>query len=261
MSIIEEHKLMFVHSAKTAGTSIANFFDVQVGHHSIMQYGTDLGQNFSSYRSFVIVRNPIDRFISAWNMIQEKNRFPVLKKEFPGLFTKHPDDALRENQDDLRLLIKHPKFAWFWPQVDLLFIYYRYPQCPPEDDDSTALYVPTYVLNFHTLLSDFEMLCKIENIPFDSNSFPHLEQSIKSYKVTDISEEATCLLADLYWLDFQLLPGILFQNLIDPRQRVPSKFQFNIGPNQFFNGWAAGHVDLNDWFAEHSKVSVQSEIK
>ncbi len=64
MPISHEHKLVFVHIPKNAGTSITKAFNmVHEGHHQIQEYSQilDLG-----YKSFCIVRNPWDRVVSCY---------------------------------------------------------------------------------------------------------------------------------------------------------------------------------------------------
>ena len=60
MSIIQEHKLIHIHSAKTAGSSIAKYFNSERGHHNITQYKLSL-ENFSDYRSFIVVISELNQ--------------------------------------------------------------------------------------------------------------------------------------------------------------------------------------------------------
>ena len=70
MPIIEEHKLIFYHLPKTGGNSICDFFEVPIsGHNHYNHYKSKLearGKNIKDYRKFTVVRDPVDRFLSAY---------------------------------------------------------------------------------------------------------------------------------------------------------------------------------------------------
>jgi len=58
---------IFIHIPKTAGTSIAvSLFGQEVGHYSILRYMQYKKQNINKFFKFAFVRNPWDRFLSAF---------------------------------------------------------------------------------------------------------------------------------------------------------------------------------------------------
>jgi len=65
----KQNKLIFIHIPKCAGTSILNNFNIpQTGHLSLYHYIKLFG-TLDEYFVFTFVRNPIDRFLSAFNYL------------------------------------------------------------------------------------------------------------------------------------------------------------------------------------------------
>ena len=63
---------IFIHIPKSAGLSISKAFygNLGAGHKSLSDYIREVGGNISSYFSFSIVRNPWDRFVSAFHFLK-----------------------------------------------------------------------------------------------------------------------------------------------------------------------------------------------
>lgn len=69
-STFYQEKFIFIHIPKCAGSSFfLNSIGYQVGHYSYSQYEKILKKNIIDYTVFSIVRNPLDRFISAYTFI------------------------------------------------------------------------------------------------------------------------------------------------------------------------------------------------
>ena len=65
--IVDEHKLIFIHIPKNAGTSIKAFFGSKEFYHkhkTIKEIKDENPEIYDSYRKFTIVRNPYDRMVS-----------------------------------------------------------------------------------------------------------------------------------------------------------------------------------------------------
>ena len=65
--IIDEHKTIFVHIPKNAGTSIKTFFGNKEFYHkhkAIKEIKNENPEIYNSYRKFTVVRNPYDRMVS-----------------------------------------------------------------------------------------------------------------------------------------------------------------------------------------------------
>ena len=80
MALNHDKKLIFVHIPKTAGTSIykaLGFFDGRglIGHRPIEEYKENYGEYWNRYLKFAVVREPIDRFISAYKFARTYENF------------------------------------------------------------------------------------------------------------------------------------------------------------------------------------------
>ena len=122
--IIEEHKAVFVHIPKNAGTSIEalfanNSFRIQPSKHAdIYEIKRKFKNSYNSYKKFTIIRNPYDKMVS-WYFYLKRNlgeRYEVLEfNEWikdPSKFW-HIDDPIsylkpqHEWIDDTVVLIKY----------------------------------------------------------------------------------------------------------------------------------------------------------
>ena len=76
--IIEEHKTIFIHIPKNAGTSIEtlfanNSFRIQPNKHAdIYEIKRKFKNSYNNYKKFTIIRNPYDKMVS-WYFYLKKN--------------------------------------------------------------------------------------------------------------------------------------------------------------------------------------------
>lgn len=83
MLINHEKRLIFIHIPKTAGTSIykslgvknSSFNNKFEAHKSIECHKKQYKEYWDSYLKFTVVRDPIDRFISAYKYMRMKENF------------------------------------------------------------------------------------------------------------------------------------------------------------------------------------------
>jgi hypothetical protein len=67
MSYSDQYKCVFIHIPKNAGTSIIKAFKLeQRGHLEWDRYQQEDPERFRNYFKFAVVRNPYDRFVSAY---------------------------------------------------------------------------------------------------------------------------------------------------------------------------------------------------
>ena len=74
MTICHKRKLIFVHIPKNAGTSIMKSMGVEniFGDKNIEEYKKHYKNYWNVYKKFTVVRDPIDRFISAYKFARMK---------------------------------------------------------------------------------------------------------------------------------------------------------------------------------------------
>lgn len=74
MTICHERKLIFIHIPKNAGTSIIKVMGIHnmLIDKSIEEYKQHYDEYWDKYTKFTVVRDPIDRFISAYKFIRMK---------------------------------------------------------------------------------------------------------------------------------------------------------------------------------------------
>jgi hypothetical protein len=78
MAISHTKKIIFVHIAKTGGTSIVRnpSYDFKIdGHTSILFYKEKHPDLIGNYTSMCLVRNPWDRFVSAYEYVRMENSY------------------------------------------------------------------------------------------------------------------------------------------------------------------------------------------
>ena len=98
MTINHEKKLIFIHIPKNAGTSIIKALGVEnlCMDKTIEQYKEHYGDYWNEYKKFTVVREPIDRFISAYKFarMDESGWFSATGEE--GLEKHHHYELCNE---------------------------------------------------------------------------------------------------------------------------------------------------------------------
>lgn len=66
LRVIRDRGLLFIHIPKNAGTSISTaLYGMPISHRTIRYYQTFAPELFHHVKSFAVLRNPVDRFLSA----------------------------------------------------------------------------------------------------------------------------------------------------------------------------------------------------
>jgi chondroitin 4-sulfotransferase 11 len=98
MTINHEKKLIFIHIPKNAGTSIIKAMGVENLYmdKTIKEYKEHYGDYWNEYKKFTVVREPIDRFISAYKFarMDESGWFSATGEE--GLEKHHHYELCNE---------------------------------------------------------------------------------------------------------------------------------------------------------------------
>ena len=116
-------KIIFVHIPKTGGTSIsaALFGNASLtwGHFGVRDFYAELGAEIDDYYKFCVVRNPWDRFVSAYHYLSNvPDTVTFRTKSFADLFVRG-----RSIDDLARYLHENPhmrRWAHFRPQSDFI---------------------------------------------------------------------------------------------------------------------------------------------
>jgi hypothetical protein len=126
MTINHEKKLIFIHIPKNAGTSIIKAMGVENLYmdKTIEEYKEHYQEYWNSYTKFTVVRDPMDRFISAY-------KFARMKES--GWFSATGEEGLEKHQhyeicnlmninEYISYLHKNPKEfnRWTIPQTVIL---------------------------------------------------------------------------------------------------------------------------------------------
>ena len=93
MPVSHKHKLIMVHIPKNAGTAIEKSLSMEgTGHFNWKKYARELPTEWDTHKSFSVLRNPIDRFISSYNYAKmEKSYWHSVDPNHQTVYGKHID--------------------------------------------------------------------------------------------------------------------------------------------------------------------------
>ena len=189
MTINHEKKLIFIHIPKNAGTSIIKAMGVEnlFMDKTIEQYKEHYGDYWNEYKKFTVVREPIDRFISAYKFarMDESGWFSATGEE--GLEKHHHYELCNEMNinEYVSYLYKNPeKFnRWISPQTFII---------SNENGEKEI----DYYVRYENLLEDLQKIGidKIEKL----NS-----SKIKDEKTIELTKKSKNILYEIYDIDYQ----------------------------------------------------------
>ena len=189
MTINHEKKLIFIHIPKNAGTSIIKALGVEnlCMDKTIEQYKEHYGDYWNEYKKFTVVREPIDRFISAYKFarMDESGWFSATGEE--GLEKHHHYELCNEMNinEYISYLYKNPeKFnRWISPQTFII-------------SNKNGEKEIDYYVRYENLLEDLQKIGidKIEKL----NS-----SKIKDEKTIELTKKSKNILYEIYDIDYQ----------------------------------------------------------
>lgn len=189
---MDEKNAIFVHIPKAAGTSVckAVFNCSDSSHYTARCYRSDDPKKFKTYFKFTVVRNPYERFCSAYNYLKnggerlsEKDR--AFRDEFLANYTDINDFA--ENGLDRPEVYQRPHFD---RQYEYLY-----------DDDQTTLLVD-FVGRLESLDAFSKELTEKLNTSVEVG---HQNKTNTSRNKIELSENAKRFVYKHYQRDFELL--------------------------------------------------------
>ena len=189
MTICHKRKLIFIHIPKNAGTSIIEAMGVEniFMDKTIEEYKEHYDEYWDKYKKFTVVRDPIDRFISAYKFarMKESGWFSATGEE--GLEKHHHYDLC--NSTDINGYVdyvykNHKEFnRWIVPQTFLL-------------SDKEGNIEIDFFVRFENLQED---LSKI-----DIESIQKLNSSkIEDDKVIQLTKKSKIKLYNIYDIDYK----------------------------------------------------------
>jgi chondroitin 4-sulfotransferase 11 len=189
MTINHEKKLIFIHIPKNAGTSIIKAMGVENMYmdKTIKEYKEHYEDYWNEYKKFTVVREPIDRFISAYKFarMDESGWFSATGEE--SLEKHHHYELCNEMNinEYISYLYKNPeKFnRWISPQTFII------------SNENGEREIDYYV-KYENLLEDLQKIGidKIEKL----NS-----SKIKDEKTIELTKKSKNMLYQIYDIDYQ----------------------------------------------------------
>ena len=188
MTICHERRLIFIHIPKNAGTSIIGSMGVEniFIDKTIDEYKEHYVEYWDNYKKFTVIRDPIDRFISAYKFarMKESGWFSATGEE--GLDKhKHYDicNSMDINGYVEYLYINRSEInRWVAPQSFQLM------------DKQNNIEID-YFVKFENLQEDLEKI-GIKNIAKLNSS------KINDNKILELTKKSKCLLYQIYDIDY-----------------------------------------------------------
>jgi hypothetical protein len=213
--ISHPHRTIFIHIPKCGGQSIENAFlndlglswedraplllarnrNQRIGPPRLahltgadyIRYFYATPAQFEEYYTFSVVRNPVDRVISAYSHLKIRTRFGT-RIEFDAFVEDWLPAQLETKSADGRDYLT--KQGWFMrPQTEYLL-----------DGDGKLMVKDVFFLN--TLNENYEVIRQKSNL---KSELPHVNKSKKFVTTKDVRSELISVIHDIYKVDFEFL--------------------------------------------------------
>lgn len=195
MTICHERRLIFIHIPKNAGTSIIKAIGVQniLIDKTIEEYKVQYDEYWDKYKKFTVVRDPIDRFISAYKYarMKESGWFSATGEE--GL-DKHPHYELCNKLD----INGYVEYIYYNKKV-----YYNGKEYNP------SIIPQTFIISNKNKEIEIDFFVRYENLLEDLkkigiDNIEKLNSSkIKDDRVIQLTRKSKNMLYEIYDVDYQ----------------------------------------------------------
>ena len=191
MTINHEKKLIFIHIPKNAGTSIINAmgFENRYMDGTLEDYKKCYADYWNQYKKFAIVRDPIDRFISAYKFarMDESIWFSVTGRDN---LDKHPHYNICNSVDIngyILYLYENPQEFNIWTYTQTYFL--------TNKERKTEI---DYCFRYENLNQDLKLI-GIHNI--EKNNVSKIK--IEDEYLLKLSKKSKKILHEIYHIDYK----------------------------------------------------------
>ena len=227
MPVIHKHKLIFQHLPKTGGLAVLDALGGEAGGHQHMMHYQKM--KLEGYRSFTIIRDPVERFRSAYAMyvnppkeIRENKLLISTREKYKDFFQGDINDHI--TIDNLQMLANDTDAFHFWSVVNFFGSHrgnemHVGPLRDILENGGLAFSNPDHILLYEDLDRDFKLLCKFLNI--DAKPLRRINSTKEKPPLT---EQSIGTLLHYFYFDHQIL-GNLYQKFhisrsINPRIEI-----------------------------------------
>ena len=206
--ISHKHKCIFLHIPKVAGTSIERFLreiDLEIPQKVLRKRGfSHFLNDHADYFVFSFVRNPYDRFVSAWKWgelkFSKEGELPFYKKERSVSFDEYVllTTDLKYRKDNQNLWSEYDEYHTL-PQFEFL------PHLNGGNyfaDKIRSDFTCNFIGRFENLHEDFNAVCL--NIGIKEFKLPHVYNSKTFKQAFDWTSELKEKVYNYYKKDFEL---------------------------------------------------------
>ena len=195
MNISHEHKCIFIHIPKAAGTSVKKSLNLGGrGHPPWHYFSTNFPNEWKTYKKFTIVRNPWDRMVSAYCYARMEKSFwhnsqTGLHPDFELLRDKSFEECCEMLEQDRQSLTHeswHSQHLWIAGMLN-----------------GKLACAVDYVLRCESLDRDFSRLCEALGKP--QTVLPHINKSERMLYKDYYNAKTRSTIARLYATDIELL--------------------------------------------------------
>tara|TARA_R100000005_G_C4900529_1_gene142925 strand:- start:33 stop:638 length:606 start_codon:yes stop_codon:yes gene_type:complete len=189
MTICHERKLIFIHIPKNAGTSIIKAMGVEniFFDKTIEEYKEHYDEYWDKYKKFTVVRDPIDRFISAY-------KFARMKES--GWFSATGEEGLEKHAHyELCNKMDINEYTSYLYKNNKEFNRWNIPQTFIISNENNEIEIDYYV-RFENLQEDLSKI-GIEKIEKFNSS------KINDEKMIQLTKKSKNMLHTIYDIDYQ----------------------------------------------------------